>query len=679
MVSLAPSPKTTLVVLLGASAWPRCPELEASKAFLNSYIDLRDYLLDPNGFDLPKDHLLDLFDSDDYTDQLDDEISLFLKSHIAEKETGDVRDVLVYFIGHGEISAGTSDLYLAIRRTRQDNPRGSSIGIDNLAQTLKEQACFQRRFLVLDCCFAASAVSHFQGSNLTGFMTAKTAEAFAERGKGDGFPSKGTALLCSSRNTVRSRILPDETATMFTQALLHTLRVGTPYQKENLSLYMVHHLTEDYLRQMYHDKAPRPEVHSPDQSEGDVADIPFFPNPSMLEERARPAEGERRRLAQHSYSASGVYLMPSSPQSRATVFICYSHKDKKYLDVLQQHLDFYKQQGLIDFWDDTRTVPGAQWHREIEQAIKTAKVAVLLISIDFLTSKFITEEELPPLLAAAEGEGVKILPVLLRPSDFHVSPLSRFQAVDAVPYTEKKGAEREKYMVKVARAIKEAAGSQSSHMTVPGSPQVENQATATADAKASMTMTTAEVIDYPSYLPGNGTLALFDPLNDKSTSKWGTGTNSSGGNCRLFTNGAYSVSQSSQADYIMNCQTIGIFSNFVFEVQMKVILGNSGGVIFRNSGPFYLFSISQDGSYMVEIGGITNGKILLSGLSSAINTGQKQTNKIAVVANGATLTFFANEQQIGQVQDGSYAEGMIGLIAYPGTEAAYNNAKIWTL
>jgi hypothetical protein len=300
MVSLAPSPKTTLVVLLGASAWPRHPELDASKAFLNSYTDLRDYLLGPNGFDLPKDHLLDLFDSDDFADQLDEKISLFLKSHIAERKTGDVRDVLVYFIGHGEIAAGTSDFYLAIRRTRQVNPKGSSIEIDNLAQTLKEQARFQRRFLVLDCCFAASAVSHFQGSNLTSFITAKTAEVFAEGGKGDGFPSRGTTLLCSSRNTVRSRILPDETATMFTQALLHTLRVGTPYQRENLSLYTVHRLTEDYLRQMYYDKAPRPEVHSPDQSEGDVAHIPFFPNPRAQQEQAGQAEEERHRLTEEA-------------------------------------------------------------------------------------------------------------------------------------------------------------------------------------------------------------------------------------------------------------------------------------------------------------------------------------------------------------------------------------------
>jgi hypothetical protein len=44
--------------------------------------------------------------------------------------------------------------------------------------------------------------------------------------------------------------------------------------------------------------APKPVVHSPDQSEGDVADMPFFPNPRIEEERLRRAEEERRRQAE---------------------------------------------------------------------------------------------------------------------------------------------------------------------------------------------------------------------------------------------------------------------------------------------------------------------------------------------------------------------------------------------
>ena len=46
--------------------------------------------------------------------------------------------------------------------------------------------------------------------------------------------------------------------------------------------------------------APKPVVHSPDQSEGDVADVAFFPNPYVERERARLAEEERRRQAEQA-------------------------------------------------------------------------------------------------------------------------------------------------------------------------------------------------------------------------------------------------------------------------------------------------------------------------------------------------------------------------------------------
>ena len=49
----------------------------------------------------------------------------------------------------------------------------------------------------------------------------------------------------------------------------------------------------------------------------------------------------------------------------------------------------------------------------------------------FMASEFITQNELPPLLAAAEAEGVTILPVILSPCRFNRTPsLSQFQAVN---------------------------------------------------------------------------------------------------------------------------------------------------------------------------------------------------------------------------------------------------------
>ena len=66
----------------------------------------------------------------------------------------------------------------------------------------------------------------------------------------------------------------------------------------------------------------------------------------------------------------------------------------------------------IERWDDTRLQTG-RWRDQIERAIDSAKVAILLVSADFLASDFIENEELPPLLDKAQRKGTVILPVIL--------------------------------------------------------------------------------------------------------------------------------------------------------------------------------------------------------------------------------------------------------------------------
>jgi hypothetical protein len=113
------------------------------------------------------------------------------------------------------------------------------------------------------------------------------------------------------------------------------------------------------------------------------------------------------------------------------VFICYSHKDKRFLEQLQVHLKPLQREGTIDVWDDTRIMAGEDWRAEIRLAVESAKVAVLLISADFLASDFIATDELPPLLLRAEWKGTTILPIIVGPCRFQeTKALSRFQAVN---------------------------------------------------------------------------------------------------------------------------------------------------------------------------------------------------------------------------------------------------------
>ena len=142
---------------------------------------------------------------------------------------------------------------------------------------------------------------------------------------------------------------------------------------------------------------------------------------------------------------------------RTKVFISYSHKDERYLRALLPHLEFYEQNGDIEYWADTKIKPGEDWRRSIEKALTSTRVAVLLVSADFLTSTFIKNNELPPILTAAVSEGVTVLIVILRPCNLPDS-LSRFQAVNSPSrsVSELKGPQRERLWVKVANAIDDA-------------------------------------------------------------------------------------------------------------------------------------------------------------------------------------------------------------------------------
>lgn len=114
------------------------------------------------------------------------------------------------------------------------------------------------------------------------------------------------------------------------------------------------------------------------------------------------------------------------------VFISYAHTDHEWLEKLQKHLKPLERQGAIDVWVDTRIQTSEKWSDEIRAALASSKVAVLLVSADYLASEFINEEELPTLLKAAEArDGVRVMPVILSPCRFLETPsLAQFQAVN---------------------------------------------------------------------------------------------------------------------------------------------------------------------------------------------------------------------------------------------------------
>jgi len=67
-------------------------------------------------------------------------------------------------------------------------------------------------------------------------------------------------------------------------------------------------------------------------------------------------------------------------------------------------------------------------HEQIQTALTTAKVGVMLVSSNFLASDFIAEVELPALLTAAAEEGLQVCWILVSACLHETSGLSGFQA-----------------------------------------------------------------------------------------------------------------------------------------------------------------------------------------------------------------------------------------------------------
>src|ERR1035437_1344312 len=115
---------------------------------------------------------------------------------------------------------------------------------------------------------------------------------------------------------------------------------------------------------------------------------------------------------------------------RDQVFVSYSHRDKRWLDELLITLKPLTRKRKIAVWEDTKINIGARWRTEIKGALDRAKVAILLVSRNYLHSDFISENELPPLLDAAKKQGLVIVWIAIGYSSYEETEIAEYQAAN---------------------------------------------------------------------------------------------------------------------------------------------------------------------------------------------------------------------------------------------------------
>lgn len=120
--------------------------------------------------------------------------------------------------------------------------------------------------------------------------------------------------------------------------------------------------------------------------------------------------------------APGLYYTHEARDARGEAYAHAAKTETGWVERIRLHLQGLVQSSDFEVWDHTKIGAGNRWREEIERAISHTRVAVLVLTAEFMASDFIRKAELPPLLEAVEGEGATIL--CIYGSDVHLSGIA---------------------------------------------------------------------------------------------------------------------------------------------------------------------------------------------------------------------------------------------------------------
>lgn len=113
----------------------------------------------------------------------------------------------------------------------------------------------------------------------------------------------------------------------------------------------------------------------------------------------------------------------------ATIFFSYSHKDEALRDRLEVALTTMKRQDLIETWHDRRLRAGDDFDNGVRTELERADVILLLVSPDFIASDYCHDVEMTRAMERHERGEARVIPVILRPCDWHPMPFGKILGV----------------------------------------------------------------------------------------------------------------------------------------------------------------------------------------------------------------------------------------------------------
>ena len=125
----------------------------------------------------------------------------------------------------------------------------------------------------------------------------------------------------------------------------------------------------------------------------------------------------------------------SASWKTARVFISYSHggNGPQWKVALLRALDVFERHHLLDVWQDGHIRVGSLWNDDIEGAMRSAQLAIVLLTKEALESKYILNIEFPFLRDRQQRDKLPVFPVVCEQCEWRTHDwLSAIQALNSL-------------------------------------------------------------------------------------------------------------------------------------------------------------------------------------------------------------------------------------------------------
>lgn len=147
----------------------------------------------------------------------------------------------------------------------------------------------------------------------------------------------------------------------------------------------------------------------------------FYRNNFNVHFEGKPAEGF---LAEFEKELRKPDAAPE-PAPLLKVFLMYAPEDEEAKKALDKQLAPLRSTGLIDTWEESMVLPGAERETEISQRLEAADIILLLVTANFFSSEAIYEKYLPAALERHEAKQKQaaVIPLLMGSCVWQDTPL----------------------------------------------------------------------------------------------------------------------------------------------------------------------------------------------------------------------------------------------------------------